>query len=86
MLTWLRSLAKAFLGRTGKLGRLDTATRMAMDVDFSGRGRTAVAKADPQEPPVDPLAELVRIINEQEPKPEPPRPKAPMFQRRRRGR
>ena len=36
MLSTLRALANAFLGKTGKPGHLDTATRMAMDADFSG--------------------------------------------------
>ena len=36
MRTWLRSLVNVILGRVpGKTGRLDTATRMAMDADFS---------------------------------------------------
>jgi hypothetical protein len=41
MWTWLRSLVKAILGKVpGKTSRLDTATRMAMDADFShGRER-----------------------------------------------
>ena len=36
-LSTLRSLANAILGKTGKPDRLDTATRMAMDVDFSDK-------------------------------------------------
>ena len=33
---WLRSLANAFLGKVpGKTSRLDTATRMMIDADFS---------------------------------------------------
>ena len=36
MRTWLRSLVNAILGKVpGKTRRLDTATRMAMDADFS---------------------------------------------------
>jgi hypothetical protein len=36
MPTWLRSLANAFLGKvSGKTSRLDTATRMMIDADFS---------------------------------------------------
>jgi hypothetical protein len=36
MRTWLRSLVNAILGKVpGKTSRLDTATRMAMDADFS---------------------------------------------------
>jgi hypothetical protein len=35
---WLRSLVNAFLGKVpGKTGRLDTATRMMIDADFSLR-------------------------------------------------
>jgi hypothetical protein len=38
MLTWLRSLVNAFLGKVpGKTSRLDTATRMMIDADFSLR-------------------------------------------------
>jgi hypothetical protein len=38
MQTWLRSLVNAIVGKVpGKTGRLDTATRMAMDADFSNR-------------------------------------------------
>ena len=38
MRTWLRSLVNAILGKVpGKTSRLDTATRMAMDADFSDR-------------------------------------------------
>jgi hypothetical protein len=39
--TWLRSLVNAFLGKVpGKTSRLDTATRMMMDADFSLRRET----------------------------------------------
>jgi hypothetical protein len=35
---WLRSLVNAFLGKVpGKTSRLDTATRMMIDADFSLR-------------------------------------------------
>jgi hypothetical protein len=38
MPTWLRSLVNAFLSKVpGKISRLDTATRMMMDADFSLR-------------------------------------------------
>jgi hypothetical protein len=38
MPTWLRSLVNAFLGKVpGKTSRLDTATRMMIDADFSLR-------------------------------------------------
>ena len=36
MPTWLRSVVNAFLGKVpGKTSRLDTATRMMIDADFS---------------------------------------------------
>jgi hypothetical protein len=39
MPTWLRSLVNAFLGKVqGKTSRVDTATRMMIDADFSLRG------------------------------------------------
>ena len=42
MRTWLRSLVDAVLGKVpGKTSRLDTATRMAMDADFSDRREAA---------------------------------------------
>jgi hypothetical protein len=38
MPTWLRSLVNAFLGKVpGKTSRLDKATRMMIDADFSLR-------------------------------------------------
>jgi hypothetical protein len=47
MRTWLRSVIDAILGRVpGKTSRLDTATRMAMDADFSDR-RQQVGEARP---------------------------------------
>ncbi len=36
---WLRSIADKIMGRTGKPSRLDTATRMAMEADFSREAR-----------------------------------------------
>ena len=48
MWTWLRSVVDAILGRVpGKVGRLDTATRMAMDADFSDR-HASVRRAQSQ--------------------------------------
>ena len=45
MPTWLRSLVNAFLGKVpGKTSRLDTATRMMIDADFSLR------RESPREP------------------------------------
>jgi hypothetical protein len=38
MRTWLRSVIDAIFGRRpGRTGRLDTATRMALDSDFGDR-------------------------------------------------
>ena len=38
MRTWLHSVVEAIVCRVpGKIGRLDTATRMAMDADFRDR-------------------------------------------------
>ena len=45
VLSTLSSLANAFLGRTGKLDCVDTATRMAMDADFSSRGKASATGA-----------------------------------------
>lgn len=40
--TWLRSAVNAILGKVpGKTSRPDTATRMAMDADFSDRREPA---------------------------------------------
>jgi hypothetical protein len=74
MRTWLRSIVDTMLGRVpGKTGRLDTATHMAMDADFSYRPAPRAA-VQPRErdlvKPADPLAdvdflqELIRIVNE----------------------
>jgi hypothetical protein len=76
MPTWLRSLVNAILGKVpGKTSRLDTATRMAMDADFSDRHESIAAglrrwrERDDGHlvKPAGPLAdieELVRIVNE----------------------
>jgi hypothetical protein len=47
MLSFLHSLAHAILGKTGKPDRLDMATRMAMDADFSDRGEPIQAAREP---------------------------------------
>ena len=84
MLAWLRSLAEAILGKTGKPDHLDTATRMAMGRDFSATWETtSPARRDPQEPPVDPIDELKRLIADQE-KNSPRRARAPPPSGRRR--
>jgi hypothetical protein len=76
MRTW-RSVINAILGKvSGKTSRPDTASRMAMDADFShsrttpgvlpSRGRDdrrLVKRAGPLAD-VDPLEELMRIVNE----------------------
>jgi hypothetical protein len=79
MQTWLRSIVDAILGRVpGKTSRPDTATRMAIDADFSDRresmppGLRRWRERDdghlvkPAEPlaDVDLLEELIRIVNE----------------------
>jgi hypothetical protein len=84
LLSTLRSLANAILGRTGKPDRVDTATRMAMDADFSARGEPPMSQPEPGRD-VDPIDELIRIVGEREMEP-PRRPKVLPFQRRRRGR
>jgi hypothetical protein len=81
LLSALRSLANAFLGRTGKPGRPDTATRMAMDADFRARGERATPKGE-LAPKVDPIDELMRIVGEREPE-QPPRKNVLAFPRRR---
>jgi hypothetical protein len=53
MLSTLRSLANAILGKTGNPDRLDTAMRMAMDADFSDRGERSTSEREPA-PNIDP--------------------------------
>jgi hypothetical protein len=84
MLAWLRSLADAILGKTGKPDRLDVATRMAIDADFSAR-ETAPPTTNEPAREVDPIDELMRIVGGQGEEPPPRRPKVLPFQRRRRG-
>lgn len=56
-----RAVARAIARKTGSLLGLDTATRMAMDADFStARGNTL---KDLQSREVDPLEEMRRIIS-----------------------
>jgi hypothetical protein len=79
MRTSLRSIVDKMLGRIpGKASRLDTATRMTTDADFSDRRESS--SVEPRRlgerdnahlfKPVDPLAdvhflqELVRVVNE----------------------
>ena len=69
MWTWLSALANAFLGRVpGKAGRLDAATRMAMDADFTPRDRShSPGVLDNAPPEVDQLEELRRLISAGDP-------------------
>jgi len=83
MVSWLRALADAILGKTQKPDRLDTASRMAMEADFSEQRDPAKSAPDPV-PKVDPIDELLRIINE--PDPPPRRAKASTISIRRRRR
>jgi hypothetical protein len=78
MQTWLRSLVNAVLGKVpSKTSRPDTATRMAMDADFSRREPVPPRLCRWRErddghlvKPVQPLAdidrleELIRVVNE----------------------
>ena len=69
MLSTLRSLATAVLWKTGKLDRLDTTTRMAIDVDFSDRARIARGASELLRR-VDQIAELrlIQILTSDEPR------------------
>ena len=59
---WVQSIADVILGRVpGKPGRLDTATRMAMDADFRARDRPRGPRRDRPTSDVDPLEELRRL-------------------------
>jgi hypothetical protein len=78
MRPWLRSVVDAIVGRVpSKTSRLDTATRMAMDADFSDRRRPRSSLPRQRErddghliKPIEPSADtalfeqLVRIVNE----------------------
>jgi hypothetical protein len=79
MRTWLRSLVDAIVGKVpGKTSRLATATRMAMDADFSHRREPGLPEPSRKRKrddrhlvkPLDPSADnalfeqLVRIVNE----------------------
>jgi hypothetical protein len=64
---WLRRVMNAkwldgFMGRTSRPSRADTATRMAMDADFTHSSRTtAERRCEVKDDAVDPLEELVRL-------------------------
>jgi hypothetical protein len=79
MRTWLRSVVNAILGKVpGKTSRPDTATRMAMDADFSdrreptltglrrwrGRDDGHLVKPAGSLADIDPLEKLIRVVNE----------------------
>jgi hypothetical protein len=79
MQTLLRSVVDVMLGRVpGKTSRLDTATRMAMDADFSGRREPRLPEPPRKsewdeghmfemlEPSADValFAQLIRVVNE----------------------
>jgi hypothetical protein len=54
------------LGRTGKPDRLETAMRMAMDADFSDKGKAGGAEREPAGN-VEPIDGLVRIVGDEPP-------------------
>jgi hypothetical protein len=60
--TWLRSVVNAISGKVpGKTSRIDTATRMAMDADFSDR-REPTPQGEFRGRERD-LEELIRIVD-----------------------
>ncbi len=62
MRSTLRLFANAIFGRIpGKPGRLDTATRMALDADFSDRREPATPPREPQRK-VTPIEGPERIL------------------------
>jgi hypothetical protein len=79
MPTWLGSLVNAFLGKVpGKTSRLDIATRMAMDADFSDRQESMphglrsrrerddghLVKPTGSSADLDPVEEPIRVVSE----------------------
>ena len=68
MWTWLRQIADSFMGRTGKPSRLDTATRMAMDADFSRCRETEPQTPQASPPELSQIEELARLVGEHEPR------------------
>lgn len=59
---WSR-VALAVARKTGRKVGLDTATRMAMDADFSVRESGTAGESEPFEE-IDPVDELTRIVSE----------------------
>ncbi len=74
----IRTVARLIGRRIG----LDTATRMAMDADFSERAERSTPECEPA-PIVDPIEDLMRIVGEQATD-APPRPPKALFPDRRR--
>ena len=81
MPTWVHSLVNTVLGKVpGKTGRLDTATRMAMNADFSDRQESMahgmrgrherddghLVKPTSSSEDFDPVQELIRVSEAQE--------------------
>jgi len=78
VLSTLRSLANAILGKIGKPDRLETATRMALDADFSERFEPSGSESELARN-VDQIDELMRIVGEPGTKAPPRPPKAQTF-------
>jgi hypothetical protein len=57
-----REVAFPVARKTGKRIGLDTATRMALDADFDGRGKQPPVRPEPEK--VDPIDELKRLISD----------------------
>jgi hypothetical protein len=72
VLSTLRSLANAILGRTGKPNRLDAGTHMAMEADFNDRGEPSTQERATMLK-MDQIDELIRVLGAQGIEPEPPR-------------
>ena len=68
LLSTLRSIANAILGKTGKADGSDTATPVELDADFRGRDEPSTLEREPAQK-VDPIDELKRIIGEQDTEP-----------------
>jgi hypothetical protein len=63
MRTWIRSVVDTFLGKIpGRSGRLDTATRMSLDADFSDCRQPSMQVREPT-PKVDQIEELQRTLD-----------------------
>jgi hypothetical protein len=60
-----RAVAQAIARKTGRRVGLDTATRMAMDADFSTARQRDGQRTDPHSPGMDQLDELRRLISKE---------------------